>query len=149
MPSWLIPGLITNLIAMGIGFCGRHLWDWMFSFRKSPFAGDWEGEITNNKGAVEKRDFYKIKHNRRTSELSGTINRIFPNSQTHRKWKMIGKVDGDGYVLFSFWSIVGTHKSRGCAFLKHKEDNVFEGYYLEDHKEGKIDKTPIRLVKKR
>lgn len=45
--------------------------------------------------------------------------------------------------------MVGTHKSRGCAFLRHKKDDVYEGYYLEDHDDGIIDKTPIRLIKKK
>lgn len=95
-----------------------------------------------------KRDIYKIKHNRKTNELRGHIKRYFPEDQSYREWEMVGKVDGDGYILICFWSKVKTYKSRGCIFTRHKGDNIFEGYYLEDHKDGKIDRTPIRLKKK-
>lgn len=148
MHSWLTQGIIINLICGLVGFFLPKIWDWFFYFRKSPYSGVWEGEIMNNKGQVEKRDTYKVKHNRRTNELSGYIRRMKPIDQNYRKWKMMGKIDGDGYILFVFSSMVSTHRSRGCAYLRHKEDNVFEGYYLEDHRDGKIDKTQIRLVKK-
>ena len=147
LPPWLVQGVITSLLGAIIGFFAHKLWDFFFLFRKSAFSGVWEGEINKN-GQIEKRDSYKIKHNKRTNELYGTISRIYPENQTYRKWKMVGKLDGDGYILYSFWSVVSTHRSRGVVYLRHKEDNVFEGYYLEDHIEGKIDKTSIRLIKK-
>lgn len=143
----MIQGVITSLIGGLIGYFFRQLLDWFFLFRKSPYSGTWEDEIMNSNEEIEKRDTYQIKHNRRTNEIKGTISRYQPVDQNHRKWKMVGKIDGN-YIIFSFWSEISTHKSHGCVYLKHAEDNVFEGYYLEDHKDGKIDKTHIRLKKK-
>lgn len=102
VPSWLIQGVITSLTGAAIGFFARIAWDWFFSFRKSPYKGVWEDEIMNDEGVVVKHDSYKIKHNRRTNEITGTISRMYPTDQTRRRWKMIGTVDGGSYILFSF-----------------------------------------------
>lgn len=40
-------------------------------------------------------------------------------------------------------------KSRGCIYVKMKSNDDFQGFYLEEHEDGKIDKTPLILRKVR
>lgn len=39
-------------------------------------------------------------------------------------------------------------KSRGCIYVKLFADFEFRGYYLEEHSDGTIDKTPL-IIKRR
>ena len=59
---------------------------------------------------------------------------------------MNGAID-DGFFIASFWRN-GPQKSNGCIYAKLIADELYEGYYLEEHN-GVIDKTPILLKKKK
>lgn len=38
-------------------------------------------------------------------------------------------------------------KSRGCIYVKMKSNDDYQGFYLEEHQDGKIDKTPLTIRK--
>ena len=117
------------------------------AFVGSKYTGEWEDEIFDPTGSVViKRDEYKLRHNRFTNKIKGKIRRYEPGGQRHRSWICTGVIDGE-YLILTFWSNKHILKSNGCLYAKHKDDNCFEGFYLEDHN-GVIDTTKIRLIKR-
>jgi hypothetical protein len=119
------------------------------SFR-STYTGTWEDEIFENdtRTTVIKRDSFQLKHNKKDNTIYGTIKRIEPKNQDYREWNCTGVID-QGYLILSFWSKDSNTKSNGCIYVHHIDDYVYEGYYLEEHRQGKIDVTPINLYKVR
>lgn len=120
----------------------------------SKFSGEWEQLIFSNnsyEGDPIKKDVYKLKHTkiRYSGELSinmkGSIIRTFPIND-NKKWKFIGYLDGD--ILTILYQSEEGQKSRGCIYVKLYKDYEFRGYYLEEHRDGKIDKTPL-IIRKR
>lgn len=94
----LIVGIITGFIVSIVCFMLNQL-VCIVKIRNSKFSGEWEQLIFNNnyyEGNPIKRDVYKLKHKKiRYSgnlviNIEGTIIRIFPQDQKHRKWDFIG-----------------------------------------------------------
>lgn len=143
--------IIISIICSVIGtvictIVGKVFYDWQ-KYKQSEFSGLWYDEIIDKKGEVEKRDEYNIKHNKKTHTITGTIKRYYPEEQKHRHWTLNGVIY-DRYIIISFWHI-GPQKSNGCIYAKLVDDFIYEGFYLEEHNEGVIDKTPIRLLRKK
>lgn len=140
-------------------FCFSLLFQNIISFwksRNSAYNGTWEQLIYENndvncQGEIIKRDLYEIKHirSKRTDKLvinmTGTIKRVYPIEQSARIWDFFGYLDGD--VLTIMYQSQEGQKSRGCIYLKLAPDFLFHGYYLEEHIDGTIDKTPLILKK--
>lgn len=151
----LIVGIITGFIVSIVCFMLNQL-VCIVKIRNSKFSGEWEQLIFNNnyyEGNPIKRDVYKLKHKKiRYSgkliiNIEGTIIRIFPQDQKHRKWDFIGYLEGE--VLTILYQAQEGQKSRGCIYVKLYNDFEFRGYYLEGHKDGTIDKTPLIIKKRR
>lgn len=122
--------------------------------RNSEYSGLWEqlifpyGDDTYTEIPV-KRDFYNMKHKKMKYSgkliinISGTIQRDYP--KIGRKWDMEGYLDGN--VLTIIYQSQEGQKSRGCIYLTLYKDYEFRGFYLEEHRDGAIDKTPLILRK--
>lgn len=152
----LIVGIVTGLLVAFIGFA-TNKFIWIFKISKSKFSGEWEQYIfadDNNtyEGVPIKKDVYKLKHKKISYSgklvinIEGTIKRDSPSEQNHRKWDFIGYLDGD--ILTILYQSQEGQKSRGCIYVRLFKDFEFRGYYLEEHRDGTIDKTPL-IIKKR
>jgi len=128
----------------------------LYKSRKSEYTGKWNQFIykqddDNYQGEVIKQDQYDIKHakvmysGKLVANIHGTIQRVSPAVQAHRRWDCIGYLDGD--VLTILYQSMEAQKSRGCIYLRLTGDFEFRGFYLEEHKDGTIDKTPV-IIKK-
>ena len=104
----------------------------------------WKDEIYDENGNVVKKDIFTIKHNKRTNQITGHVKRVFPNEQTHRKWKCSGVIT-DNHFILSFWSN-DLIMSDGCVYTVLVDDYTYEGYYLRGTKD-QIYKIKIRLTK--
>jgi len=93
----------------------------------APYTGTWHGSILDNEGKVTKQDIMEIKQT--GLELSGTIRRIFPEDQRHRKWRFEGRLRGTSFFAV-FWSLRSDVQSYGCWYLRQIHDDSFDGYYL-------------------
>lgn len=130
----IIMAILTWVVAQLTAFVG------------SKHTGKWVDEIYDSSGInIIKRDEYTLRHNKFSNKIRGSITRIEPNDQRHRQWICTGVIDGD-YLILTFWSYKKLLKSNGCIYARHTGDNIFDGYYLEDHN-GVIDQTKIRLIK--
>ncbi len=147
MVSVILISIICSVIGTVICTVSAKLYYDYQKYRKSEYSGVWYDEILDDNGNVVKKDEYDIKHDQRTHTIKGTIKRYYPEGQNHRQWSMNGVID-DRFIIISFWRN-GPQKSNGCIYAKLTEDFVYEGFYLEEHKEGTIDKTPIRLLRER
>ena len=104
-------------------------------------------------GKAIKIDTYKVRHQKTkysgklVINISGIITRDFPTNQKHRKWDFSGYLEGSVLTILYQSSQEG-QKSRGCIYVKLFKDFEFRGYYLEEHEDGKIDKTPVIIRKK-
>lgn len=101
------------------------------------------------KGKIQKTDYYLLKHSKnKYSEdlvinIEGTIRRKAPT--TGRSWNVSGYLADE--VLTLLYRAYPGQKSRGCIYVKMKSNDDFQGFYLEEHADGKIDKTPLILRK--
>jgi hypothetical protein len=151
----IVIGILTGIIVAIIAYCFKNIISYWKS-RNSAYNGTWEQLIYENddvnyQGEIIKRDIYQIKHIRykHTEKLvvnmTGTIKRVYPIVQNARIWDFFGYLDGD--VLTVIYQSQEGQKSRGCIYLKLVSDLKFQGYYLEEHRDGMIDKTPLILKK--
>ena len=152
----LIIGIITGLIvAMVLHLC--NVLRLIIKNRESDLTGEWVQNIyaVNDKkyqGEIVKSDTYKLKHMRifETDEISininGTIERTFPQNQNDKRWTFIGCYSGN--VLTILFQSKEGQRSRGCIYAKLIGSYEFRGFYLEEHKDGTIDKVPL-IIKKR
>lgn len=149
----LIVGVITGIVVLIIGwFANKCLL--YYNTRSSKYSGKWIQSIYTKadfSGTPIKQDIYNIKHKKTNYSgkliinIEGTISRSYPKIQSHRKWDIIGYLDGD--ILTILYQAQEGQKSRGCIYAKLYTDFEFRGYYLEEHKDGTIDKTPV-IIKK-
>lgn len=151
----IIVGIISSAIIAGVGFAINRIYSYI-KVRKSEYTGKWEQLIYASgdegyEGEIVKQDQYDIKHTklkysgRLVSNIRGTIQRVSPTNQRHRRWDCIGYLDGE--VLTILYQSMEAQKSRGCIYLRLFKDFEFRGYYLEEHKDGTIDKTPVIIRK--
>ncbi len=151
----LMVGILATCIVGIVSFAGKEIFKFI-KMSKSEYTGKWEQLIYENEdeqytGSVIKRDIYEIKHTKifytgkLVINISGTIRRVAPAEQQHRRWDCIGYLDGE--VLTILYQSKELQKSRGCIYLRLFKDFEFRGYYLEEHKDGTIDKTPLIMRK--
>lgn len=151
----IIAGVIATFIATFIVFVIKKAIE-SAKMKHSEYTGQWDQLIYKNEdvlyeGEVIKRDRYNISHikllysGKLIINIKGTIQRKFPLEQNHRRWDCIGYLDGD--VLTILYQSDEAQKSRGCIYLRLENDFEFRGYYLEEHRDGMIDKTPVILKK--
>ena len=112
------------------------------SEKRGAFTGKWENHIYNENGEIIKRDSLNVKQ--RGDLIHGFIKRFQPEDQSHRKWKMIGRIRGKDFFAI-FWSRDPSIISYGCWYVHQKSDFRFEGYYLKFHEKSKYRIKPIRL----
>lgn len=147
--------MISSGVLMAIVYAGKNSFYYL-RIRRSKYTGKWDQLIylqgdDTYQGGVVKQDQYEIKHMKlRYSghlviNIRGTIRRVSPPDQAHRRWDCIGYLDGD--ILTILYQSMEGQKSRGCIYLRLIKDFEFRGYYLEEHKDSTIDKVPV-IIKK-
>lgn len=151
----IIVGIITSIIVtFGVWLIKNGVQ--LYVNRSSKYSGKWIQMIYERNdylGNPIKEDVYNIKHKKiryggkMIINVEGTIERSYPESQKHRKWDVIGYLEGD--VLTLLYQSHEGQKSRGCIYVKLYTDFEFRGFYLEEHKDGRIDKTPVVIKKNR
>ena len=148
-----IVAIISGLIVAGLIASANKIVDWI-NIKTSKYSGKWWQYIYDNfeyEGEPIKTDIYHIKHRKAkytgklTVNITGTIKRVKPESHNHRKWDIIGYLDGD--VLTIIYQSYEGQKSRGCIYVRLYGDFEFRGFYLEEHKDGTIEKLPL-IIKK-
>lgn len=154
---WLLDnkdGIIASIIAAIICWCVKRIID-RIRCNKSIYTGEWEQWIylsDDYTGEPIKKDIYKLKHKKlrdsteMTINVTGTISRISPKEKSYKRWDVIGYLQGD--VLTLLYQAKEAQKSRGCVYVRLFADFEFRGYYLEEHSDGTIDKTPLIIKKK-
>ena len=147
-------GIIASIVAAIICWVIKKALE-IIQIKQSIYSGNWEQLIYDNNdytGEPIKRDIYKLKHKKlrysgkMTVNIVGTISRVSPEEQKHRKWDVIGYLEGN--ILTMLYQAKEAQKSRGCIYVKLYADFEFRGYYLEEHSDGTIDKTPLIIKKK-
>lgn len=155
----LISGIVTGLIVAIIIHLIKQKY-WKIKIGKSLYSGCWVQKIYKNddddySGEPIKIDEYLVDHKKfkytgkLTINISGTIRRLYPTNQSNRTWDFLGYLDGD--VLTILYQSKEGQKSRGCIYVKlqyhQTEKDDFRGFYLEEHKDGTIDKNPLIICK--
>ena len=121
-------GIIASIVAAIICWLIKKALE-LIKINKSIYSGIWEQFIYDN-------DNYSGK----------PISRVTPEEQNHRQWDVIWYLEGN--VLTMLYQAKEAQKSRGCIYVKLFADFEFRGYYLEEHSDGTIDKTPLIIKKK-
>lgn len=104
------------------------------------FSGTWES--TTEQGFADNVD---LKYDEQKHLLSGTIERIEPENQKHRRWRCIGCVVGESILLIYYSH---SKNSAGCALLRHYHEAIYRGYYLRyDYGSRSINKVAMTLKK--
>lgn len=94
-----------------------------YNTRSSKYSGKWIQSIYTKadfSGTPIKQDIYNIKHKKTNYSgkliinIEGTISRSYPKIQSHRKWDIIGYLDGD--ILTILYQAQEGQKSRGCIY---------------------------------
>jgi hypothetical protein len=106
------------------------------------YSGLWEHRIFDAAGQVVKRDRMVLKQ--RGDRVYGSIERTYPPTHVHRRWRMEGRLRGRDFFA-TFWSLDPTIPSYGCWYLHQANDESFSGYYLRLTEENHKDIAPIRL----
>lgn len=139
-----IPGIIASLIAALIVWGVKNI---ILLFReRSDFNGCWESCLYNNENQMIKKDRIKIKHNKKTGSIHGKANRIIPESDDFKKWRVSGILKGKDIICL-IWS-TQSFVSLNCSYLHQteNEDYKYEGYCLKNV-DNKIEKYKITLIK--
>ena len=137
-------GIITGVVSSVIIIVTKIIYTNILCYTQSKYSGKWKDEIYDNNGNIVKRDMYVLKHHKRNNTITGTISRVAPVEQIHRKWKCSGVLSGE-HLILSFWSD-DVIKSDGCIYVVLKEDFTYEGLYLKtEHSD--ISMVKIKLIK--
>lgn len=139
---WL--GITTGVVSSIIIIVGKIIYTNFICYTQSKYSGKWKDEIYDSNGNVVKRDMYVLKHHKRNNTITGTISRVAPVEQIHRRWKCSGVLSGE-HLILSFWS-EDVIKSDGCIYAVLKEDFIYEGLYLKAENSS-INKIKIKLIK--
>lgn len=141
-----ITALVINIASGLTGAILYAIGRWLFNYRSEyigAYTGIWRGEIIDQSGAVEKEDEYHFRH--RGELVQGDIYRLAPPNQSHRRWKMYGRIRGRDFFAL-FWSNDQNVLSYGCWYLHQTSDFEFNGYYLRlvEGQSG-VNVNPIKL----
>lgn len=132
-------GIVTGLVSSILIILSKMIYTNIICYTQSKYSGKWKDEIYDNNGNIIKRDMYVLKHHKQNNTITGTICRLAPVEQIHRKWKCSGVLSGE-HLILSFWS-EDVIKSDGCIYAVLKEDFTYEGLYL------KTENSDIHIIK--
>ncbi len=146
-------GFISSGVIAFAGFLIKYIYQ-NRGIYSSIHTGWWEQciyKIGDNSctGDVVKTDYYLLKHSKNkysgnlVINIEGTIRRKEPT--TGRAWNVSGYLADE--VLTLLYRAYEGQKSRGCIYVKMKSNDDYQGFYLEEHQDGKIDKTPLIIRK--
>lgn len=146
----LVIAVIGAIIGAILWEAGRSIRDRLRE-RAAPHTGRWLGTISKHGSEEPKDDLYEIRQS--SSELFGTIARLKPDKQNHRRWRFHGRLIGRDFIG-AFWG-----DSYGVWFLRkpRNDDWQFEGRYLSIHDtlnpdgsiSGNLDSVPLTLRRER
>lgn len=146
-------GFISSGAIAFLGFLIKYIYQ-NRGIRSSNYTGWWEQRIykigdDSCTGDVIKTDYYLLKHSKNkysgnlVINIEGTIRRMEPT--TGRAWNTSGYLADE--VLTLLYRAYEGQKSRGCIYVKMKSNDDYQGFYLEEHQDGKIDKIPLIIRK--
>lgn len=119
---------------------------WKVREFRAGYTGEWETNIFDDQGRIAKRDHLDVRQ--RAELVYGTINRIFPDAQKHRRWRFYGRLRGNDFFAI-FWSKDVSVISYGCWYVHQVSDHKFSGYYLRLSDEGaQVTGIPLDIVRK-
>ncbi|UCG38010.1 MAG: hypothetical protein JSV00_07350 [bacterium] len=104
--------------------------------------GLWEDRIYDERGDIVKRDVITL--TQEGEEITGQIQRIYPQDQARRRWNLMGKLLGNDFMAI-FWSDLPDIRSHGCWHLRLTSESLFSGYYLKTDEEDISSTRPVRL----
>jgi hypothetical protein len=113
---------------------------------KGGYTGVWEGKIFATDGSVVKKDRVYLRQD--GDEASGTIERLFPASQKHRRWHLSGRFRGKDFFAI-FWSMDPSLTTYGSWYVQQTDDDTFSGYYLRLSEKDRNLITPVSLEVRR
>lgn len=136
-------GILASLVAAFITWMIREIITELTN--KSPLSGYWYTLVYGNEKVV-KADFYYLKHDKKTGEITGKMERFYPSDQVGRKWEIRGMTQRQYLVLYSHSMELNT--SMAAAVCRIVEDNCYEGYYLRyAETDYNIDLVEIKYYK--
>lgn len=139
-----IMSCVGALIVSFLGWLTKSVYQYFRYYRNSKYSGEWRDEIYNERNQIIKKDIIVLRHNKRTNCVTGSVKRIYPNEQTHRKWQCSGVITAN-HLIVSFWSD-DLIMSDGCVYAVMINDYIYEGYYLKEIN-NEIHNIKIRLTK--
>ncbi len=137
---------VVNLLSALTGFVAAKAYD-ALKGRHGPLAGTWYGEILDETGKIVKYDEYRVRHHGERLYVTGR--RLYPASQTHRRWDC-NACFRDRILSGFFKSLDRSASSVGCLLLKLEPGGkLMTGFYMtiyEDFKESGEYLVHIRRI---
>lgn len=126
--SSLLAGAAYAVLGSVVYLLGYYLIDWLRS-EGAVHTGKYEQKIPAQHEEPEKRD--EVSCRQVGSKLSGTIRRIQPTDQNHKRWKFEGRT-AESAVLLTFWSTdpVRNPGSNGTIMLRVLPTSL-DGHYVK------------------
>ena len=105
-------------------------------------TGVWEDRIFGDSGEVSKRDAVDL--SQQGDLVTGRIRRIFPGDQSHRRWKLVGKLVGNTFAAV-FWSDNPDRASFGAWLLERSTDDFLSGHYMKLDRATRDVIVPVKI----
>ena len=118
-------GFIASALVALIGFGIKQLIELLNT--KSPLTGYWYSLIFED-GKVVKSDWYYLRHNSKTGEIVGKMERLYPETQKGRHWEVSGMLSRPNLTMFSHSKELNS--SMASTVCRLTGDNFFAGHYL-------------------
>lgn len=130
--------MIELIIGFTVGIVGNILVVEIYNLiqkkqeHKSTLTGEWKeinyDDTSNNVISI---DIVNCKHNQKTRELKGKIQRVEPKEQNHKTWEFKGMFVNNSLYAF-YWSTSDKNPSHGTIQMVYDtEIKEFEGYYVK------------------
>ena len=140
-------GLVGSLVGAIATILARELFLYIKS-RRGVYSGKWIQIIYDEDGNEIKRDEVIAKHIGNT--LRGTVRRVFPENQAHKRWRFEGQIRGRLFFGI-FWStnVVRNPNSYGTLQLNIVNENEMDGFYVKlvTNAEGFVFTQRLKQVK--
>ena len=125
----IITGILTGILTT-IVVTEFYKWRERRNVNKSPITGTWIGTLHKEYPDVITIDIAKCKHNIKTNQVSGRINRTQPIEENFKEWEFSGKFI-DGVIYITFWSITDQTSDGAIIMSFNKEKKAFFGQYMK------------------
>lgn len=139
----IVIGIIGSIVGALLVICFQWFYRRM-NENSSPFTGKWHGGYYDDDDTPLARDEVIVRQN--GENVMGTIARLYPEEQNHRKWIWTGKLK-DKNLFAIFWPTTADIPSYGCLYLRQVNDDCFTGHYLSYRETMNPDGTSFGQLK--